>query len=185
MVTTVLWRRLDQPGHEICTLRSLNEEWSLSGTAIFAEKSGPCKLDYRILCSADWQTRTVDLFGVLGGNEIQIEFSVDSHRVWYRNGVVCSAVSECIDIDLGFTPATNLLPIRRLGLAVGESAEVRAAWLPFPALHLEPLTQNYRREAEDIYRYESRGGQYVAKLTVNRAGFVTHYPHLCSLEAGS
>jgi hypothetical protein len=43
----------------------------------------------------------------------------------------CGAGEGCLDIDLGFSPSTNLLPIRRLTLAVGEAATVRAAWLPF------------------------------------------------------
>jgi hypothetical protein len=40
------------------------------------------------------------------------------------NGAAVSAVEGCIDIDLKYSPSTNLLPIRRLNLAIGESAEV-------------------------------------------------------------
>ena len=49
--------------------------------------------------------------------------------------------SGCIDLDLSFSPATNLLAIRRLALPVNEIAEVRSAWLTFPDLDLEPLDQ--------------------------------------------
>lgn len=31
------------------------------------------------------------------------------------------------DLDLNFSPSTNLIPLRRLGLAVGAEAPVRAA----------------------------------------------------------
>ena len=48
------------------------------------------------------------------------------------------AVSGCVDLDLGFTPATNLIAIRRLALSVGASAEVTAAWLDFRAQKLTP-----------------------------------------------
>ena len=82
----------------------------------------------------------------------------------------------CIDVDLNFSPSTNLLPIRRLGLAVGEEAEVRAAWLRFPSFTLEPLPQLYRRLSDDTWRYESAGGAFVRDLTVNGDGFVDRYP---------
>jgi hypothetical protein len=88
-----------------------------------------------------------------------------------------------VDIDLGFSPSTNLLPIRRLKLAVGEEAEVRAAWLSFPSLRFELLSQMYRREAERTYRYESGGGTFVRTLEVNAAGLVTSYPGLWQAES--
>jgi hypothetical protein len=34
--------------------------------------------------------------------------------VWRLNDLEISGLDECVDLDLGFTPATNLLPIRRL-----------------------------------------------------------------------
>jgi hypothetical protein len=91
-------------------------------------------------------------------------------------------VAGCIDIDLGFSPSTNLLPIRQLSLAVGEEAEVRAAWLPFPSLMFELFSQVYRREGARTYRYESGGGTFVRMLEVNAAGFVTSYPGLWQAE---
>ena len=33
----------------------------------------------------------------------------------------------CPDVDFGWTPATNTVPIRRLGLEVGETASITAA----------------------------------------------------------
>lgn len=87
-----------------------------------------------------------------------------------------------MDVDLNFSPATNLLPIRRLGLEVGASAEVRAAWLRFPTFQLEPLVQQYRRLDEATYRYESAGAAFVAELRVNAAGFVTAYGDIWRAE---
>jgi hypothetical protein len=78
---------------------------------------------------------------------------------------------------------SGLLPIRRLDLAVGQAAEVRAAWLRFPGFELEPLAQVYRRVDAGTYRYESGGGPFVADLQVNAAGFVTDYPGIWQAEA--
>ena len=92
-------------------------------------------------------------------------------------------MAGCIDLDLNFSPSTNRLPIRRLGLAIGQEAQVRAAWLRFPSFTLEPLEQIYRRLNATTYRYESAGGKFVAELQVNAAGFVTHYPNFWIEEA--
>src|SRR5438132_1248052 len=82
-------------------------------------------------------------------------------RRWRLNGTECPAVAGCIDVDLNWSPSTNLLPICRLGLAPGQEAGVRAAWLRFPSFTLEPLEQRYRRLDAATYRYESGGGAFV------------------------
>ena len=56
--------------------------------------------------------------------------------------------SDCVDVDLSFTPATNTLPIRRLGLDIGEEAEIHVAWLVWPELTVQPVLQRYTRLAE-------------------------------------
>jgi len=101
------------------------------------------------------------------------------------NGKECPEVAGCIDLDLNFSPSTNLLPIRRLNLAVGQEAVVRAAWLRFPGFTLEPLEQLYRRVDATTYRYESAGGRFVANLQVNAEGFVTYYPKFWQAESGT
>ena len=91
---------------------------------------------------------------------------VAEESVWRLIGSPCRelrpVVSGCIDLDLNFSPSTNLLPIRRLNLSVGQQATVRAAWLRFPSFALEPLDQLYRRVGESSYRYESASGKFVA-----------------------
>jgi uncharacterized protein len=79
----------------------------------------------------------------------------------------------CVDVDLGFTPATNTLPIRRLGLEVGEAAELAVAWLRWPTLRVERAEQRYERLARDRYRYSS--GDFEADLTVDEHGLVVEY----------
>lgn len=114
-----------------------------------------------------------------------IEVTADADRRWRLNGVECPAVLGCTDLDLNFSPSTNLLPIRRLGLAVGEETGVRAAWLRFPGFELEALEHRYCRLAEDTYRYESLGSGFTADLRVNSAGLVTLYPGYFEAEPAS
>jgi hypothetical protein len=182
MSDVIVWRRLDLPGHEIGRLKRRDDGWELSGTAIFGHDGQPCKLDYAVICDSGWRTVSARLGGVIGDREIDLRVSVDRDRNWSLNGETCPAVVGCVDIDLGFSPSTNLLPIRRLALAVGQEAEVRAAWLPFPSLRFELLPQIYRRVGPQTYRYESRGGAFVRLLEVNAAGFVTNYPDLWAEE---
>jgi uncharacterized protein len=142
-------------------------------------------LDYLVVCDSSWHTLSGKVVGWLGKTEVKIELTVDLDHRWQVNGVERPEVSGCIDLDLNFSPSTNLLPIRRLGLSVGQAAEIRAAWLRFPAFELEPLPQIYRRLDESTYQYESGSGQFIADLQVDPTGFVTTYPGLWQAEATS
>ena len=179
---SILWRAIYWPGHEACSLYRLNSEWRLEGTAVFLYEGQTCRLSYSIACDASWQTRNATISGWVGDNDINLGVTVEANHDWEVNGVTKTAVNGCIDLDLNFSPATNLLPIRRLNLEIGQQAEVKAAWLRFPSFELEPLSQVYERISEFKYRYSSREGNFVAELTVNRVGFVTVYPQLWELE---
>ncbi|HEU5320065.1 MAG TPA: putative glycolipid-binding domain-containing protein [Methylomirabilota bacterium] len=181
---TVLWRRLDQPGHESARLFGDETGWHLAGSAVFAGEGRACRLDYRIACDRGWRTVSGRVTGWVGRRPVELEVAVDAAGRWRLDGRECPAVAGCVDLDLNFSPSTNLLPIRRLALAAGQEADVRAAWLRFPSFALEPLEQRYRRIDEHTYRYESAGGRFVRDLTVNAAGFVTAYPDFWRLEAG-
>jgi hypothetical protein len=178
----ILWRRLDRPGHESARLVEQEASWLLEGTAVFLHEGQPCRLDYQVVCDLQWRTKGGIVTGWVGGETIAAECSVDAEGAWWLNGVPCPEVEGCTDLDLNFSPSTNLLPIRRLELAVGEEAPVKAAWLRFPSFKLEPLEQIYRRMDENVYRYESAGGRFVRDLPVNAAGFVTVYPDFWQME---
>lgn len=179
---TILWRGLDLRGHEACRLYGLDNEWRLEGTAVFSHERRPCRLSYLITCDSSWNTLSGMVSGWVGNNLVNIELSVDEHRHWTMNGAPQAQVDGCVDLDLNFSPSTNLLPIRRLDLEVGQSAEVKAAWLKFPSFELEPFSQVYTRVDEATYRYSSRDGDFVADLTVDDVGFPTVYPGLWEAE---
>ena len=88
------------------------------------------------------------------------------------------AVSGCIDFDLAFTPATNIISIRRLALEVGQRADVTAAWFDFRTNTLSPLRQSYRRIAAGEYAYACPDIHFMSTLRVDTAGFVRDYPPL-------
>lgn len=182
MSHSILWRRLDLPGHEFARLAARGEGWELSGTAVFASEKGACRLDYAVICDGGWRTSSARVQGSIGNRAVDLDVVVDAAGRWRLNGRECPSVAGALDVDLGFSPATNTLPIRRLALAVGARAEVQAAWLPFPSLALQPLPQAYRRDGPATYRYESNGGRFTRKLEVGAAGLVIRYPGLWEAE---
>jgi hypothetical protein len=179
---TILWRRLDRPGHESTRLAPRGDGWEIAGASVFPDEGAPCRLDFRVTCDAAWRTRSARVTGWIGARLVALEVTVDAEGRWRLDGAECPAVAGCVDIDLNWSPATNLLPIRRLGLAPGEGADVRAAWLRFPSLVLEPLDQAYRRIDSTTYRYESATG-FVADLVVDASGLVLRYPGFCEAVA--
>lgn len=173
---SILWRRLDPEGHEFFHLLSDSSRWRLAGTAVFSFEGMPCRLDYEIFCDAEWRTRFAKVAGWAGNESVRHEVSVDPSGRWSLDGTERPDLDGCVDIDLEFSPCTNTLPIRRLRLAVGESAPVRTAWLRFPGLGLELFEQAYTRLAESRYRFESGDGEFVRELEVNADGIVLDYP---------
>lgn len=171
----ILWRWMDRPGHEAARLEAIGAERHLRGTSVLMHEGQACRLDYLVVCDAAWRTVGARVEGWIGADPVAAEIAVDGDR-WLLNAEEVPEVAGAIDVDLNFSPSTNLLPIRRLGLAVGEEARVRAAWLRFPSLQLEPLEQVYRRTGERAYRYSSADGAFVRDLEVDDAGFVTRYP---------
>jgi hypothetical protein len=180
---SILWRRLDRPGHEASRVVARPPGWHLAGTAVFSHDRQPCRLDYLVQCDAGWNTVAGRVSGWVGPRDIEIAVAVDAGHRWRLDGRDAAAVTGCIDLDLNFSPSTNLLPIRRLALAVGQEARVSAAWLRFPGFVLERLEQTYRRIATHTYRYESAGGAFVAELEVTAEGLVAVYPGFWAAEA--
>jgi len=78
-----------------------------------------------------------------------------------------------VDVDLGFSPMTNSLPIWRLGLAPGETRAIRAAWVRFPEFTVEVLRQTYERADQFTYLYRSDG--FEASLSIDNEGIVEEY----------
>ncbi len=88
-------------------------------------------------------------------------------------------LTPALDLDLGFSPLTNTLPIRRLGLLgapVGESATITAAWVLVPSLTVVAAQQSYTVLGPDSMRYAS--GTFRADLTLDPQGYVLAYPGL-------
>ncbi|MBD3886088.1 putative glycolipid-binding domain-containing protein [Phormidium tenue FACHB-886] len=179
---TILWRRIDLPGHDICYLWRSEAGWQLSGTAIFLFEQMPCLLSYEVSTNASWQTCIASISGHIGRSAVALTILPTANRHWSVNGLEVQEAAGCIDLDLGFTPATNLIALRRLSLEMGERSQAPAAWLDFPDFKLKQLEQQYHRISPSEYEYVSPDVGYAATLTVDSHGAVTHYPDLWKQE---
>ncbi|PYO68762.1 MAG: hypothetical protein DMD69_04855, partial [Gemmatimonadetes bacterium] len=47
---TILWRRIDPPGHEAARLLAHGSGWHLAGTAVFGHEADACCLQYVVGC---------------------------------------------------------------------------------------------------------------------------------------
>ena len=179
----ILWRRLDLPGQDAATIQPIADGWHLSGVAVVVESELPCRVDYDVACDLRWVTRHCSLRGYVGARPVALDIVRSASGSWTVDGVEAPSLHECTDIDLGFTPATKLLPSRRLQREVGQRAVVRAAWIRFPEFTAEVLDQVYTRQAEDRYLYESDSGLFRRELRVDPFGCVVDYPGLWRAEA--
>src|SRR4030081_2057105 len=118
-IRSILWRRIDQPGHEAARIVPDGSGWRVLGCAVCAFEGQPCRLEYSILCDSQWKTRSAEGTGFVGTTEVKKHVQVNGAN-WLLNGKASPAVAGCIDVDLNFSPVTNTLPIRRLNLAVGQ-----------------------------------------------------------------
>jgi uncharacterized protein len=152
--------------------------------AVFQEGE-PTALAYSLQVDRDWQTSEAHVWGRRGPEAVDLRLRRDGEGSWTLNHAPCPAVQGCIDLDLSFTPATNFLPLRRLALAIGRSAEVRSAWLEWPEVRLTPLLQRYHRRSEEEYDYESDlpdGELFRTVLLVRPDGWVRDYAGLWQSE---
>lgn len=184
MSAFALWRRLDTPGHDAASILPLPDGWRLHGTAVFVHDSLPARLDYELELDSAWRTRWGVVTGFLGNRQVD-DTITHSARGWTFNGRHVAGLDALVDLDLAFTPATNLQQIRRLDLAIGQRAAAPAAWLAPGADTLVELPQYYRRDGELTYTYEAPTVPYQATLELAPNGFVRSYPGLWVLESSS
>jgi len=172
------WRFLDRPGTTEVLLRKTWWGWILEGEATTPVGGEPIRLTFKVRCDSRWRTRraTIRLDDGESSRSLRIRRSRDG--LWTVDRRPREDLRGCEDLDLEATPATNTLPIRRLRLGIGEAADVRAAWVRFPPLTVEPTKQRYTRVGATRYRYENLDSGYATEFNVDEAGLVLRYAGL-------
>jgi hypothetical protein len=172
--TRVSWRRDDEIAtDELCTLSVRDAGVSLVGTVVGAIDGRPLRVEYRILAEPDGPTTAVHVRQWHGFEQRALTLTRDPKGNWTVDGKKVRGLKGATDVDLGISPSTNTLPIRRLRLGIGGSKEIKAAWIRFPELTVEKSTQRYSRGDEFTYRYAS--ATYEAEIVVDDEGLVAGY----------
>ena len=171
-MTAVLWQS-SEGGSELCVLVKSGRGWRLRGTVLAMAGEEPAEIRYKIDASPAWVTEDAEVSVSFAGGDLRDPFAPG--ELWSGNERP-PEYADCTDVDLGFTPATNTLPIRRLRLEIGQDAEVAAVWLRWPELRVERAVQRYARLANDRYRFSQE--DFSAELIVDDQGLVLDYEGL-------
>jgi uncharacterized protein len=149
------------------------------------EDGAPFRIRYTVRCDAGWRVRELRVSS-LAGDDKGFEMFADGEGRWSTaDGRPAPSLEGCFDVDISATPFTNTLPIRRLGLEAGESANLEVLYLAVPEMRVVPARQRYvclkRDDRGGLYRYESLDGEaagFTADLPVDADGLVLDYPGL-------
>jgi hypothetical protein len=182
MNKSAAWTRLDRPGCDAALLRPHRDGWLLQGAAAFDHDGGLATVAYQVETDARWETRRGLICGFLGDKTVRHEI-LRGAGGWRLNGVLVEGLAHLVDLDYGFTPATNALQLARIALAAGQRGEVPVAWFDLDSATLIELPQSYERRGEASYWYEALTVPYQALLEIASNGFVQSYPGLWRLAS--
>lgn len=182
MPTTVArWRDWTGEGLEHCVLGEFGD-W---GDQIVAMSYVIGQVDndhfaarYVVECDREWRTTNVRV--TLAGQGGEIHLLSTGRGNWLDAvGHEVPALHGAIDVDITCTPFTNTLPIRRLNLNAGQSADITVAYIDVPSLTVTADPQRYTcLEPMRRYRFESLDSDFVREIEVDEHALVTLYPGL-------
>lgn len=192
-----IWRGLDDWHVEAVSVDLDSDGLVATGTQIGSEPVA-YRLDYRLDARGDFRTRSLEITAIGRGWRRELDLRHDGSGAWScvasAEGVLdlpppgcdSSLLADALDCDLGRSPLTNMMPIRRTGLDRRPGAEdFVMAWVAVPDLSVMRSAQRYEhvRRADDgssVVRYVDRGlfDGFTTELELDADGFVVLYPEL-------
>jgi uncharacterized protein len=176
------WRHLDaRVGFEVLFLRHERDRYYLDGYSTAVQESEAWGIRYALTLDEQWVTRSAYVVGLSAVGVQEVRLKHDGSGAWRVDGRSAPELSECSDADLEASACTNALPVRRLGLGVGEEAAAPAAYVRAPSLRVDRLEQSYLRLPDEAaeqtrYDYVAPAFDFRAVLIFDRFGLVLDYP---------
>lgn len=172
----VLWRGVNESSERFRLRAGEDGGHVLEGDVVLVLDGAPASARYEVTVDAAWLTRRVGVRLEQGSDPVrELAIEADGLGRWSVGGQERPDLYGCTDVDLGISPSTNTLPIRRLDeVGAGVATEVRAAWVRFPELTVEVLDQVYERLGLNRWLYLS-GEDFRAELLVDDLGVVITY----------
>ncbi len=165
----VRWATWDGTHHDTTTVRWENEGFTIDGHLTRE------RVDYVLRVSPTWQVRQFILFRDL--EEPDLWLAADGAGRWGEmNGAHRTELDGCYDIHLACTPFTTTLPIRRLPLLEGHTAEVPVAAVDTDTLEVASVVHRYTRVASHRWRIETGQPSTTVDVDVDEHGLVLDYP---------
>jgi hypothetical protein len=166
---TARWRSWDGEGDETLTLAWENEGWTASGVVSREQ------VQYVLRLSPTWQVRQFILFRDL--DEPDLWLATDGGGRWGEmNGAHRTELDGCYDIELTITPFTATLPIRRLPLHVGHTADITVVSIDVETLDVQPANRRYTRLASHRWACTDPDTSVTAEFDVDDHGLVLDHP---------
>jgi uncharacterized protein len=181
VVREVMWWAWDGAGLGHLRLAVRDSGVFADGVVLGVTEGRPFRLAYEVRCDAGWRVRAVRV-GV-PDEPPEVELLSDGEGNWTGpDGRTLPYLGGCEYVDISETPFTNTLPIRRLGLAPSESAEISVAYVDGTELQPWPELQHYacleKGDGGGLYRFLSLDSGFTADLVVDADGLVVDYPGL-------
>ncbi len=167
-------------GFEVLFSRDADDGLRLDGHSTGVEEGVAWGVRYEMSLDSRGITRSARVLGrsVAGTHEVVLEG--DGRGGWMVDGEPAPELDGCLEVDVEASGFTNLIPVRRLGLAVGERADAPAAYVRVPDLRVERLEQSYERIPDEgvrpRYDYRSPDSDFAAVITFDPDGVVRDYP---------
>jgi hypothetical protein len=134
----------DGTGEEL-TIAWDNEAWTVSGIV------GHEQVQYVLRVSPTWHVRQMLLFRDMEDPDLWLGTDGSGH--WGEvNGAHRHDLAGCTDVFLSCTPFGPTVPLRRLGLGVGETAEIAAIEVDVETLAATPTHYRMTRLGERRWR---------------------------------
>lgn len=178
MHRTILWLSQHAPGAEYVEIRQCPWGYRVTSRMAGSEEGLPVSAGYRLDIDAGWRILGVAAVWSMAGVNRRLRLRRSASGAWSDARGARPDLDGCIDIDIAWTPLTNSLPIRRLGLGIGEQRAISVAYISPPDLTVEAVQQQYTRLATDRWRYAGYPPGFVADITVDEDGLVVNYPDL-------
>lgn len=178
MQTNLLWQGIEYFSLENCLVEVQATGAVVTSTIVGLYQEKLYQVDYRIETDEHWQTVLLDINCRHNNRTQLIRLEGNGKGNWMSGGKNAPHFDGCIDVDIPLTPFTNTLPVRRLGLQPGESAEIRVLYCDLLAGELRPVYQRYTCLSATKYQYQNVPNDFEATIEVDEAGLVVNYPLL-------
>jgi hypothetical protein len=184
-VPVLMWAGTDEWRAETADVQPRQDRFTATGVQLGLTPE-PYRLDYVLETTAGWVTRTLRVTAAGDGWRRTLHLTRDPDGRW-SSGSDLPALSGAEDCDLGLSPLTNTMPIRRHRLHEEPGAvECTMAWVSVPDLGVHVSVQRYEHlrttPTGAVVRFAS--GDFTADLVVDTAGFVVDYPDLARRVTG-